>query len=104
MALTDSFERVNPGAGVAIKRGTPDVPNDGGFHLLVNGEIVKSFRSRAAANDAFKDAVAKSGWVPEPKSDEKIDFSKMATDKFFDDYDAYWSRSSAFTPKGGKGR
>lgn len=104
MAKTEPFERKNPGARVVLKRATADVPNDGRFHLFAEGGLVGSYRSEKAALAAYRDAVIKSGWKAERIDPAKPDFGKLYSDQFFDEYDAYWSRSSAFTPKGGKGR
>lgn len=43
------MDKVDPKYGVAIKRGTPDVPSDGRFHVLVDDVVVLSTAVEAAA-------------------------------------------------------
>jgi hypothetical protein len=31
-----------PDLGLSLEKGTPDVPNDGQYHVLLNGEVVFS--------------------------------------------------------------
>jgi len=47
-------EEIDEKRGVALKRGTMDVPNDGRYHVLVDGEIVLSTRVEAAARIEFQ--------------------------------------------------
>lgn len=41
--------------GVSVQRGTPDVPDDGRYHVVVDGEIVLSTRVEAAALAEYHD-------------------------------------------------
>jgi hypothetical protein len=41
--------------GVSIERGTPEVPDDGRYHVVVDGEIVLSTNVEAAALAEFED-------------------------------------------------
>lgn len=40
---------------VALKRGTEDVPNDGRYHVIVDGEIILSTRVEYAARLEFQE-------------------------------------------------
>jgi len=104
MKPTDEFSRETPGAGIAIKRATPDVPTDGRFHLLQNGQIVRSFRSLNAALDAYRQEIAASGWTPSPPERAKIDVAAMNADRLLGSAEEFWSQSSAHRRRGGKGR
>lgn len=44
-----AWEKSDPKYGVAVKRGTPDVPTDGRYHVMVDGEIVYSTTVEASA-------------------------------------------------------
>jgi len=41
--------------GVGIQRGTPEVPDDGRYHVVVDGEIVFSTKVEAAAIAEYDD-------------------------------------------------
>lgn len=43
------YDRSDLKHGVAVKKGTPDVPDDGRFHVVVDGTIVASTSVEAAA-------------------------------------------------------
>lgn len=101
--LTDQYVRQHP-AGVAIKKGTDDVPADGRFHLIQNGEPVAAFKRLVAATTAYKEAVARTGWRRPVVPDKTVDFARLSAQEFLDSAQEFWSRSSEFRRKGGKGR
>jgi hypothetical protein len=43
------YEKSDAKYGIAVKKGTNDVPNDGRFHVIVDGGIVASTSVEAAA-------------------------------------------------------
>lgn len=49
------FRQSFPAANLTIERATENVPNDGCLHLIVNGVIVKSFRSKKAAQTEYQE-------------------------------------------------
>lgn len=51
----DPVEEVDEKRAVAIKRGTTDVPDDGRYHVIVDGEIVLSTRVETAARIEFQE-------------------------------------------------
>ena len=51
----ERMEEIDEKRGIALKYGTEDVPNDGRYHVLVDGEIVLSTRVQAAAQVEFQD-------------------------------------------------
>lgn len=44
-----------PVAGISLERATENVPDDGRFHLLVNGKIIGSFRSEKQAQGCYQE-------------------------------------------------
>jgi hypothetical protein len=54
----EAWERVDAKHDVAVKRGTDDVPADGRFHVLVDGEIVFSTGVETAALLMYDEARA----------------------------------------------
>lgn len=48
------FRQSFPAANLSLERATENVPDDGRCHLIVNGEIVKSFRSEKAAQAEYQ--------------------------------------------------
>jgi hypothetical protein len=64
----DPYRQVLPDFGLAIERFTENVPADGRWHLLKDGEEVGSFRSLKAAQTAWREALHRSGWKPESPS------------------------------------
>ncbi|WP_133119200.1 hypothetical protein [Mycolicibacterium agri] len=49
------WERADARYGVSIQRGTSAVPDDGRYHVVVDGEIVLSTKVEAAAIAEFED-------------------------------------------------
>lgn len=47
------WERNDAKYGLSIQRGTPEVPNDGRYHVVVDSEIVLSTKVEAAAIAEF---------------------------------------------------
>ena len=99
----DQYTRQHP-AGVAIKKGTGDVPNDGRYHLVQDGQLVAAFKRLVAATTAYNEAVARTGWRQPVVPGKTVDFAGLAAQEFLDSAQEFWSRSSQFRRKGGKGR
>lgn len=51
------WERTDAKHGVSIQRGTPAVPDDGRYHVFIDGEIVLSTKVEALAIAEFDEAV-----------------------------------------------
>lgn len=90
--MADPYKQRLPALGLSIERGTPDVPDDGAFHLLRDGVELRSYRSLAAAQKAWKTIVAESGWQPAPKvirsPEEMLEAERSAADR--DARNEYW--------------
>ncbi|MGH8894161.1 MAG: hypothetical protein ACRDWY_12800 [Actinomycetes bacterium] len=52
------FKREKPKFGLSLQRGTPDVPDDARYHLLVDGEIVYSTSVLASAEIEYEEVLA----------------------------------------------
>jgi hypothetical protein len=95
------FSLDNGDAGVSIHRLTPDVPDDGWYYLLRDGQIVKRYRGLPSARAAYKALLAEMGWTPPPRLDNTpFDPSILHIERFFEEHEAYWSQSSNFSGKG----
>jgi hypothetical protein len=98
----DPYSQEIASAGVAIKRGTPDVPADRRYHLLHDGEVKGSYRGLKAATVAYRQLLADIGWKPPEKARQELNIAKLQEERFFDEYEAYWSRSAGHRSKGGR--
>jgi len=49
------FRQSFPAAGVSLERGTENVPDDGRFHLVVDGKVAESFRSEKQAQQRYQE-------------------------------------------------
>lgn len=91
-------------AGVSLERATGHVPDDGRFHVVVQGVIVKSTRSLNAALKAYREAINASEKKP-PQSGEKQtpqDIVRREADEIeFYRSALYWSYSHNYA-RGGK--
>lgn len=58
MSASTPYRQTNLKANVAIERGTPTVPNDGKYHLLVEGKLVSSHKTLKHAKDAYEKELA----------------------------------------------
>lgn len=56
-----------PDLDLSIERYTDSVPNDGAYYLLRAGEQLGRYRSLKAAQAAWKELIAASGWRPAPR-------------------------------------
>lgn len=48
------YKQSFPDLGLSLENGTEDVPQDGRYHVLLNGEIVYSALSRAHAEERYR--------------------------------------------------
>jgi hypothetical protein len=52
--MSTVYKQTNLKANVSLERGTPNVPNDGKYHLIVEGQVVNSFKALKHAKDAYE--------------------------------------------------
>lgn len=60
----EPYRQVLPDLELSLERFTDDVPDDGRWYLLRSGQEIGRFRSRKAAQEAWKRHVRESGWEP----------------------------------------
>jgi hypothetical protein len=58
------------GSPVSLEQGTESVPDDGKYYLLLNGQIVDSFRSLKKAKEAYRQLLADVDFEPKTKEAE----------------------------------
>ena len=59
------FKTYYRGAPALLEQGTKSVPDDGKYYLLLDGQIVNSFRSLKKAKEAYQQLLADIGFEPE---------------------------------------
>jgi hypothetical protein len=69
-----------------VKQATPDVPNDGKYHVVHQGKIVASYRGEAKALAEYRRLIKEIGYTP-PKPEAS-------------DAAEYWSRAGDFRAGG----
>lgn len=90
--MADRYVQRLPALGLSIERNTEAVPPDGRWHLLRDGVEIGCFRSRTAAQDAWREIVDTSGWKP-PAKDVRSSEEMLAAERAARDRDArneYW--------------
>ncbi|MBI4318285.1 MAG: hypothetical protein HY675_07335 [Chloroflexi bacterium] len=70
------FRQSFPAAELSLERATENVPDDGRFHLIVNGVVVKSFRFEKAAQTEYQ-ALRKAYLHEHPIKPSKVDISDV---------------------------
>ena len=69
--MSDYFLTRTDWADVSLERATENVPRDGKFHVIAEGQIVKSVKSQKAALQAYREAIKATGKEPSPRDDSK---------------------------------
>ena len=99
-----------PALGIAVCRGTEDVPDDGRYHVVVDGQIVASERSQKRALGIYRerrDQLIADGAelpAPEPPIDPAERLRQERVDRDIRSMRSEWlSRLHRKSRKGGKG-
>ena len=90
--MRDDYVQRLPALRLSIERNTPAVPADGRWHLIRNGAEIKSYGSLKAAQEAWRQIVAESGWTP-PQVDQRSPSEIREAERRAQDRDArneYW--------------
>lgn len=58
------YRQVLPGLQLSIERYTPDVPDDGAWYVLREGDQIGRFRSLKSAKELWGAEIAASEWEP----------------------------------------
>lgn len=103
------FKEAVPHLGVSLEQGTPDVPDDGQYHVVHNGAVVFSAVSQRKATVEYqriRDELRKddpgTGWTP-PTREERLRREKAESDLYAVRADSYRRREGIDQRKGGKG-
>jgi hypothetical protein len=91
-------------APASLEQGTQAVPNDGRYHLVLDGQVVQSFRSLKTAKQAYRKLLADIGFEPtvqpvEPDPKEVRRRERLAVDHYR--VSDYWDEAHHYR-SGGK--
>ena len=90
-----------PAIGLSLERSTENVPKDGYFYVLLNGEIKGRFRAKGRALSMYRALLRESGYEPAPV-ETPTDASRETVERYLDDLEAYWSETHRHRRRGGK--
>jgi hypothetical protein len=99
----DNYKHYIPDLLLSIERNTENVPKDGKYYLLRDGEIVEGFRTLKKAQMAFKQALDKIGYTPKPSEESAKSAAEQRIQAYLDAKELYWAESHKYGGKGGKG-
>lgn len=105
------FKQGVPDIGLFLEMGTKDVPDDGRYHLVFNGEVVQSFSSQKEAMSHYEElrdkVVEDTGYEPDYEPippDELIRRERFEYDAYKVKIEGTASKHASTTKKGGKGK
>jgi len=101
---TRVFKKFLPSLGLSLEQYTENVPHDGGFYLLLNGEIIASFKTPKTAMKAFEEKRDELGFTPPEKTEELTPEQLIQQERVYMEYwrsEEYWGNAGSFR-KGGK--
>lgn len=101
------FKQTILGFNIVIEKGTPNVPKDGRYHVVLKNKIVYSTKVLKLAQLKFDMLLKEMGYLPK-KMEEKLAaddvkdmLNKQRLDQLSKSYDAFWDNSYKFR-KGGR--
>ena len=103
MTLKGSYRQSIPGVELSIEKDTENVPNDGKFHVLMNGDTRGTFRSLKQAQELFNRLVRESGYTPVVGPVSKKSPAELAAERYLEAKDFYWADSHKYRGRGGRG-
>jgi hypothetical protein len=95
-----------PEGQVSLEQGTPAVPDDGRYHIVLEGQVVASYRYLQGALKAYKAKKTELGWTPSQRSMTKEQVANMLQDEATTRYQREASqdyKARAVRDAGGKG-
>jgi hypothetical protein len=99
----DTYKHYIPDLGLSIEKNTENVPQDGKYYLLREGQIVRAFRTLKKAEVAFREMVAEAGYTSRPAEKQAKSAAEQDIERYLDAKDLYWAESHRYRGKGGKG-
>lgn len=97
------YKHFIPKLDLSIERNTEQVPKDGKFYLIRQGQIIESFISIRKAEERFRQLVKESGYKPEVSPNKPMSASEEGIARYLDEKDLYWAESHKYRGKGGRG-
>jgi hypothetical protein len=89
----EPYKQSQPAIGLSLEVMTPDVPPDGFFYVLLNGEIKGRFKGLRQAQQFYRELLKASGWEP-PRTDRPyVDPAAEAVERYMDELQEYWGTS-----------
>jgi hypothetical protein len=98
------FKTYYRGSPVSLEQGTESVPDDGKYYLLLDGQIVDSFRSLKKAKEAYRQLLADIDFEPKAKEAEVDGEEIRRRERLAIDYyrvSDYWNEAH-YHRRGGK--
>ena len=77
----DSYRHYIPDLGLSIEKNTANVPQDGKYYLVRNGQILKGFGTLRKAEMAFKKLLAESGYMLKPVEQRRKSAAEQDIDR-----------------------
>jgi len=97
------YKHYIPELNLSIEKNTENVPDDGRFHVVKAGKIIKSFSSRKLAEKKFKQLLEESGFKPEQKHTQQTNPSDEAIERYLISKAIFWAEGPKYKKKGGRG-
>jgi len=101
--LGDTYKHYIPDIGLSIEKNTENVPQDGKYHLLHNGQILQTFKTLKQAEAAFKEKVAELGYKPKPVKKQAKSATEQDVESYLDAKGVFWAEGPIRRGKGGRG-
>jgi len=99
----ESYKHYIPDIGLAIERNTDNIPSDGKYYLLLNGEIISIYGTLKMAELAFKQKLDEIGYKPKPRKNVKSK-AQQNIDSYLDSKDIFWAEGPISSRGRGGGR
>jgi hypothetical protein len=97
------YKRCIPEIKLSIEKGTKEVPNDGKYYLLVDGQIVEKFTLLKKAEGKFKEFVEAIGYKPKLLQDVKPKPRDETIDRYMIAKSIFWAEGPKYRDKRGRG-
>lgn len=98
------YRRSVPETGLSVERHTENVPHDGRFYLLKDGEIIRGFTSESKAVESLRELLDEIGYEALPPGEKTLSAFEEDLERYFRAKEMYWGQSHKYQEKGGKGR
>jgi hypothetical protein len=90
-----------PAIGLSIERTTENVPDDGAYYLIRNGETLSKHSSLKSAQIAWKAVLDEAGWRPEKRHLDPEELLRREDDfRERTRFNEYWGSSHQFRTGG----